>query len=240
MANLNLFISGLSKKDIIDIHIYGYCDDRGSDAYNRALSQRRANQIRAIFVSKNVPDSIIKDTDGKGELLLKKLDNGKSEAQRALNRKAEIIITLKKHYLDITSTQEQSENHYKNYITDKLSKGDRILLKNILFKTNYSYLVKSSYDDLKKITAFLKKHPEIYFKIEGHVCCVKNGIDATDFKTGKRNLSKTRAERIYNYFAGEGISKDRMRYQGFGSKFPLGGDDHNDKRVEILITHIKK
>lgn len=240
MANLNQFISGLSKEDIIDIHIYGYCDDRGSDGYNRALSQRRANQIRSIFVAQNILDSIIKDTDGKGELLLKKLDDGKSKAQRALNRKAEIIVTLKQHHLDTTSALKASKNYYKNYITDKLVKGDRILLKNILFKTNYSYLVKSSHSDLKKLTVFLKKHPEIYFKIEGHVCCVKNGIDATDFKTGKRNLSKTRAERIYNYFTGEGIAKKRMRYEGFGSKFPLGGDDHNDKRVEILVTYIKK
>lgn len=230
----------MSKEDIIDIYIYGYCDDRGSDEYNHALSQRRADAIRAIFVAKNVPDSIIKDTDGKGELLLKKLDNGKSEAQRALNRRAEIIVSLKQHNIDTTSTEETSTNYYKNYTKDKLVKGDRILLKNILFKTNYSYLVKESYSDLKKLTAFLKEHPEIYFKIEGHVCCIGNGRDGTDFKTGKRNLSKARAERIYNYFAGEGISKERMRYEGFGSKFPLGGDDHNDKRVEILITYIKE
>ena len=31
-----------------------------------------------------------------------------------------------------------------------------------------------------------------------------------------------------------------MRYEGFGSKFPLGGDKSEDKRVEILVTYVKK
>ncbi len=239
-TNLNQFTSSLSKEDIIDIYIYGYCDDRGSDAYNRALSQRRADAIRAILVSENIPDSIIKDADGKGELLLKKLSNAKSETQRALNRKAEIIVSLKQHNLDSTLRKEKKKSLYKDYTKDKLEKGDRILLENIHFKTNYSYLKKESYEYLKKVTAFLNDHPEIYFKIEGHVCCIKSGRDGTNFKTGKRDLSKARAALIYNYLADHGIAKERMRYDGFGSKFPLGGDYHNDKRVEIVVTYIKK
>ena len=31
-----------------------------------------------------------------------------------------------------------------------------------------------------------------------------------------------------------------MRYEGFGSRYPLGGDTKFDKRVEILVTYVKK
>jgi len=78
-----------------DIAIYGYCDDRGSDAYNQALSQRRADAIKSEFVEKGVADSIITNADGKGELLLTRLDDVTNEVQRTLNRKVEIIVSLK-------------------------------------------------------------------------------------------------------------------------------------------------
>ena len=72
------------------------------------------------------------------------------------------------------------------------------------------------------------------------MCCVGRGRDAIDLKTGKRNLSVARAKFVYDYLAKNGISKKRMRYEGFGSRYPLGGDTKLDRRVEILVTYVKK
>lgn len=244
-AKLNRFISALPKDKIVDISIYGYCDDRGTDAYNRKLSQMRANTIKEIFKAQGVPDSIIKDSDGKGELLLTKLDNASSEVQRTLNRKAEIIVSLKQPPV-FDAAEEEAEKEivdtkrFKEIGDDPILKGDRFILKNILFKTNYSYIHGKSYKDLKRVAKYLKEHPEIIFKIQGHVCCVDHGRDGIDLRTGKRNLSIARAEFVYKYLADNGVAKKRMRFEGFGSRFPLGGDIKNDKRVEILVTYVKK
>ncbi|WP_405253071.1 OmpA family protein [Dokdonia sp. Asnod3-C12] len=246
LASLNRFIASLPKDKIEDISIYGYCDDRGTDAYNKRLSQDRANTIKDIFMLQGVADTIIKNSDGKGELLLTRLDDAGSEIQRKLNRKVEIIVSLKQARKATPEEVEVAEeittkiDRYKNYEEDTIAKGDRILLKNILFKTNYSYIHGKSYNDLKKLAKYLKGHPEIIFKIQGHVCCVDHGRDGINLKTGKRNLSEARAKFIYDYLADQGVSKKRMRYQGFGSRFPLGGDPADDKRVEIYVTYIKK
>ncbi|WP_035335069.1 OmpA family protein [Dokdonia sp. PRO95] len=246
LASLNRFIVSLPKDKIEDISIYGYCDDRGTDAYNKRLSQDRANTIKDIFMLQGIADTIIKNSDGKGELLLTRLDDAGSEIQRKLNRKVEIIVSLKQARKTTPEEVEVAEeittkvDRYKNYEEDTIAKGDRILLKNILFKTNYSYIHGKSYNDLKKLAKYLKERPEIIFKIQGHVCCVDHGRDGINLKTGKRNLSEARAKFIYDYLADQGVAKKRMRYQGFGSRFPLGGDPSEDKRVEIYVTYIKK
>ena len=230
-----------------DIAIYGYCDDRGSDAYNQALSQRRADAIKSEFVEKGVADSIITNADGKGELLLTRLDDVTNEVQRTLNRKVEIIVSLKqppKPKVDSSVVVEEEviveiPPRYKTY-TDTIVKGDKILLENILFKTNYSYVHGKSYSNLRALAKYLKENPQLIFKIQGHVCCVDHGRDGVDLKTGKRNLSLARAKFVYNYLAKNGVEKKRMRYEGFGSRYPLGGDTKLDKRVEILVTYVKK
>lgn len=246
-AKLNRFIASLPKDKIEDISIYGYCDDRGSDAYNNKLSQQRADAIKAIFSEQGISDTIIKNSDGKGELLLTRLDDITNEVQRKLNRKVEIIVSIKQPRV-ISQEEEESEKElttaveekrYKSF-SDTITKGDRILLENILFKINYSYIKSSSYKSLRELAKFLKENDNIIFKIQGHVCCVGRGRDAIDLKTGKRNLSVSRAKFVYDYLSKNGVSKKRMRYEGFGSRYPLGGDTKLDRRVEILVTYVKK
>lgn len=248
-AKLKRFITSLPLDKIEDISIYGYCDDRGSDAYNQALSQRRADAIKMQFVNKGIADSIITNADGKGELLLTRLDDITNEVQRKLNRKVEIIVSLQpppKPEADTAVTVSEKEEvvveippRYKSF-TDTIVKGDKILLENILFKTNYSYIQSKSYKNLRSLAKYLKENPQLIFKIQGHVCCVNHGRDGVDLKTGKRNLSVERAKFVYNYLAKNGVDKKRMRYEGFGSRYPIGGDPQEDKRVEILVTYVKK
>lgn len=194
-----------------------------------------------------ISDTIIKNSDGKGELLLTRLDDITNEVQRKLNRKVEIIVSIKQPKV-VTPEEEETEKEivkavekkrYKSF-TDTIVKGDRILLDNILFKINYSYIKGSSYKNLRTLAKFLKENDNIIFKIQGHVCCVGRGRDAIDLKTGKRNLSVSRAKFVYDYLSKNGVSKKRMRYEGFGSKYPLGGDTKLDRRVEILVTYVKK
>lgn len=245
-AKLKRFINSLPLDKIEDISIYGYCDDRGTDAYNQALSQRRADAIRSIFMEHGVSDSIITNADGKGELLLTRLDDASSTVQRKLNRKVEIIVSIKVPRV-VTAEKEESEKELeavvqKRYktLSDTIEKGDRILLENILFKTNYSYAKGQSHKHLRALAKFLKEHDNIIFKIQGHVCCTRKGRDAVDLKTGKRNLSVARAKFVYDYLGNNGVAKKRMRYEGFGSRYPLGGEANLDKRVEILVTYVKK
>ncbi len=230
---LLLFIQNLHDIDIDKISIYGFCDDRGTNSYNQVLSQNRANSIKTVFSNNEIDQDLITNVDGKGEVLLKIVKEDDINKIRGLNRKVEIIIVPK-----IEKVVEKIVVPKKTIYSNELKKGDKVALDKLLFKTGYSYLTPNSIKVLKRIADTLVNRKELYFTIQGHVCCTQNSRDAVDRKTKQRNLSLARAKYVYNYLAKKGVSKKRMKYVGMRRKFPLGGDPKYDRRVEILITYV--
>ena len=234
-----LFIQQLEGVDIDKIEIFGFCDDRGTDNYNQILSQQRAEAIKSIFSNNNIEESLITNVDGKGEILLNIVHEDDLNEIRGLNRKVEVIV---KPVAKIEEPKEVVETKPvkkdDRLIKDDVKVGDKILLENLLFKTNYSYLESKSKKVIEKIAKELVERDDVYFIIQGHVCCTENSRDAIDRKTRKRNLSVSRAKHVYDYLARKGVSKSRMKYVGLRRKFPLGKGDKFDRRVEILVTHI--
>ncbi|WP_396602567.1 OmpA family protein [Algibacter sp. R77976] len=239
---LLLFISTLNDIDIESISIFGFCDDRGADTYNLMLSQQRADAIKAIFANNEISETLITNVDGKGEILLKIIEEENLLKIRGLNRKVEIIVKPKppkpiiKKVIDTTPPKPKKEKGVVDLIKEG-TKGDKILFKNILFKTGYPTVTSSSKKTLEAIANALLEREDIYFTIQGHVCCTQNTRDAVNRKTKTRNLSEARAKYVYDYFIKKGIDKKRMRHVGMRRKFPLGGEPEFDRRVEILITY---
>ena len=234
-----LFIQQLEGIDIDKIEIFGFCDDRGTDNYNQILSQHRAEAIKSIFSNNNIEESLITNVDGKGEILLNIVHEDDLNEIRGLNRKVEVIVksvaTIEEP-VEIVEVKPVKKDD--RLIKDGVKVGDKILLENLLFKTNYSYLESKSKKVIEKIAKELVERDDVYFIIQGHVCCTENSRDAIDRKTRKRNLSVARAKHVYDYLARKGVSKSRMKYVGLRRKFPLGKGDKFDRRVEILVTHI--
>lgn len=245
---LLLFILQLQKLNLDKVSIYGFCDDRGTDSYNMVLSQNRADAIKNIFSNYEIDESLISNVDGKGEILLKIVETKDASIIRGLNRKVEIIASTKVEDEKEEPVKEVAAKNTKkplkksertaSILKGSLEVGDKILLENILFKTNYSYVMPESRKTLEKIAKVLNERDNLYFTIQGHVCCTQNARDAIDKKTRKRNLSVARAKYIYDYLAKKGVDKRRMKYVGMRRKFPLGGDPKFDRRVEIVITYI--
>lgn len=243
---LLLFISSLDNIEIERISIYGFCDDRGTDKYNQELSQNRADKIKEVFSGYGIDPSLITNVNGKGEILLKILNETEVHKIRGLNRKVEIIVSKKQPEIEETATTEENvviddgPKTTEDIKKGNIKKGDKIRLEKIYFKTSYSYVTSESKKTLEKIAKLLLEYDNIYFTIQGHVCCTQMSRDAVDKKTRKRNLSVARAKYIYEYLAKKGIDKKRMKYVGLRRKFPLGGEAKHDRRVEILITYVGK
>lgn len=235
---LLLFISSLNDVDIESISIFGFCDDRGADTYNLILSQQRADAIKAVFANNEISETLITNVDGKGEILIKIVEEENLLKIRGLNRKVEIIVKPKQPKVkEVVKEKKPKEKGVVDLIKES-TKGDKILFKNILFKTGYAAVTPDSKKTLESIAKALLERDDIYFTIQGHVCCTQNTRDAVNRKTKKQNLSEARAKYVYDYFANKGIDKKRMRHLGMRRKFPLGGDPKFDRRVEILITHV--
>ncbi len=235
---LLLFVERIKKEKIKKISIYGFCDDRGSNNYNLKLSQNRADTIKNILLKNLLNPDLITNVDGKGELLLEFVKTEDISIARGLNRKVEIRVELVE---EITKEVLKDELGRELPLTldSNLIVGDKIVLKNILFKTGYSYVLEESVPVLENIVKKLLERDDLSFVIEGHVCCTSYGRDAVDRGTGKRNLSLSRARYVYSYFLKKGVDKKRMKYTGLKHLYPLGGETKFDRRVEIEITDIK-
>ena len=232
---LLLFLSEIESLDIEKITIYGFCDDTGNTNYNLKLSQDRANNIKTFFSNNEFDETVISNVDGKGEILLKVVQEENVEKIRGLNRKVQIIVTPVFPPKPVVETKKKDA---AEVLKGNIKVGDNIVLDDILFKTGYSYLLPESVKTLENITKVMIDRKDIYFTIQGHVCCTQNSRDALDRKTKERNLSVARAKYIYDYMAKKGVDKKRIKYVGMRRKFPLGGEPKFDRRVEILVTYV--
>lgn len=228
------FISKLDTVDIQKITIFGYCDDRGTDAYNLWLSKKRANTVKWHFTNNEFSEDLITVIDGKGEVALD-ASKGDYKTYRQKNRRVEILVNTR----SLTTVEDSIEvPTTQTILKGSLKVGDKVRLKNIYFKTGYSTVIPESIPTLKEIAQILVDRKDLYFTIQGHVCCTHDTYDAIDRKTNKRNLSVARAKFIYTYLLRRGVEKKRMKYVGLRRKFPLGGNQKYDRRVEIEITYV--
>lgn len=242
-TKLKTFLKSLDTVKVARLSITTYCDDRGSDAYNKSLSLKRAHFMKQAIGSE-LPGVPV-EADGKGELAL--VNTIDPDAARSLNRRADISIayTLKqktpapKPLEQAVVVEEKRVAEKKEpIISDDQKVGDKITLENILFAGGRHILLPESYESLENLKNLLLEKKKYHIMILGHICCIRSGEDGMDFDTGIKNLSVARAKAVYNYLVQNGVSPDRLSYKGMRANYPTGKSDREDRRVEIEITKI--
>lgn len=89
-ANLDKLAQVLKNNLDTNINIYGHTDSKGTDQYNQALSERRANSVRSYLISKGISGSRMFSM-GVGEAEPRASND--TDAGRAENRRVEFAIT---------------------------------------------------------------------------------------------------------------------------------------------------
>ncbi|MBN9285406.1 MULTISPECIES: OmpA family protein [Flavobacterium] len=226
------FVKAIDTTRVESIQIYGYCDDRGKDAYNYKLSNNRANTIKNKLIEKGIKNKIIVTIEGKGRVLIDDdiIDNLPEVRQK--NRRVDVVMNFKpvplKPIPGIHST-----------IKSDLVIGDRIYLEKILFDKGSSRLTLKSKNELERIAKLLHKYKNLEFEIQGHICCTPTfQKEAIDKDTKKRMLSHNRAQAVYKFLIQKKIDKKRMTFKGYGNTQPLGNGPDQDRRVELVITKV--
>ena len=226
------FIHTSDSSRIESIEIFGYCDDRGKDAYNFKLSQNRANTIQQEFIKNGITNKVIITIEGKGRIMIDDDVVANIPEVRSKNRRVDVVLNLK------PLPKIQLPGYY-NVLQKKHVVGDHIYLENLLFDRGSSILTAKSKADLSKLAKILLKNKNIEFEIQGHICCTPPyQKEAIDRHTGKRRLSHNRAEAVYKYLIIKKVPKTRMSYKGYGNTVPLGKGSEYDRRVELVITKI--
>lgn len=226
------FIHSADSTRIETIEIFGYCDDRGKEAYNFKLSQNRANTIQQEFIKNGITNKVIITIEGKGRIMIDDDIVENLPEVRSKNRRVDVVLNLKP--LPKIQLPGYYNSIQKNHVV-----GDHIYLDNLLFDRGSSVLTFKSKADLSKLAKLLLKNRTIEFEIQGHICCTPPyHKEAIDRHSGKRKLSHNRAESVYNYLILKKISKSRMTFKGYGNTVPLGKGAEYDRRVELVITKI--
>ena len=143
------------------------------DRYNLGLSQNRANAIKDVFSGSGIKQSLITNVDGKGEILLKIITSENVNIIRGLYRIVEIEVVYKSNKKGVVVKKNKGAVDDKK-IDDKgrvlpltleseLMVGDKVVLKDILFQTGYSYILKESIPVLKKCSKKIKGKRKFIF-----------------------------------------------------------------------------
>jgi outer membrane protein OmpA-like peptidoglycan-associated protein len=226
------FVSKIDTSRIESVQIFGYCDDRGKDAYNYTLSTNRANTVKNKLIERGIKSKIIITLEGKGRIMLDEDMQTNVPEARSKNRRVDVVVNFK----PIVIEDLKIPGVYSTIKKDRIV-GDRIYLDHVLFERGSSQLTYKAKKELDRIALELHKYKNIHFEIQGHVCCTPTfQKEAVDRDTKKRELSINRAKRVYNYFLMKHISKTRMTFKGYGNTQSLKKGSTLDRRVELLIT----
>jgi outer membrane protein OmpA-like peptidoglycan-associated protein len=92
---LDSLINFLNKSPNVSIAIHSHTDSRGSDSYNLALSQRRAQSVVDYLISKGISSQrLIAQGHGESRLINRCKDKAEcDEAEHQLNRRTAFSIT---------------------------------------------------------------------------------------------------------------------------------------------------
>ena len=97
--------------------------------------------------------------------------------------------------------------------------------KNVLFDFDKAVLLDQSIEELDKLGAHLKTHPELSIEIYGHT-------DNVGLKSRNKELSQQRATAVSKYLIEKGLDKNHIKSFGFGAEQPVV-ENNTDKNRSL-------
>ncbi|MBC5991401.1 OmpA family protein [Pontibacter cellulosilyticus] len=123
---------------------------------------------------------------------------------------------------DYTSPKSLSPVALDVYL-EPIKAGAAVVLNNLFFDTGKYDLEKESKTELNKLIKFMQLNGTVKIEIEGHTDDV--GADKDN-----QVLSEKRAKSVAEYITSNGISKDRIRFKGYGETKPVRPNTSEENR----------
>ncbi len=140
-----------------------------------------------------------------------------------------------RYELEIIEHNCKSENEELSFF-HKNEKGAVYILDKVFFTPDSPELEQRSFEELDRLSVFLKQHQNIKIRINGHTDIGKaHGSD--DFL---QKLSDNRAKAVADYLISKGADKNTISYQGFANRKPIADNTTEvgkaqNRRVEVEI-----
>lgn len=205
--------------------LYGFCDWKGSNAYNDTLALKRVNEVYKFLKESEIDVTRDIEIRGFGE------DFEQSKIQGE-NRRVTIIYQEKEK--PAPAKAEPTREVLKEW-AKTAKKGDLIVLENIYFFNNSAKTVPKSEPTLYELFCVMNDNPKLKIEIQGHICCKLPGQYEV--------ISTARARAVYNYLIRKKVNRERMSYKGYGVSRPRhpipeknSQEEDDNRRVEIMVV----
>lgn len=141
-------------------------------------------------------------------------------------------------HIFVEGEAEAEKPYLHDVLLKPVQKDEVTVLRNVFFETDSARLLPESLVELDRLLQFMNRNPYVSIEISGHTD--NTGSDAHNI-----DLSRRRAEAVYDYLAGGRITKGRMTYKGYGAAKPVAGNETPEgraanRRTEFRITSVGK
>ncbi len=136
------------------------------------------------------------------------------------------------HYMDKQAAEIKRD--LKNAKVERVGEGIKITFQSgILFDVNSSVLRQTAKSNITDLARILQKYEDTNILVEGHT-------DSDGSAEYNLNLSKNRANSVYNQLQFQNVSNSRIQAVGYGEEQPVADNStklgrQKNRRVEIAI-----
>lgn len=163
--------------------------------------------------------------------------DGKYTAVIRMDKKRDYVVSAKGKDLAFNSFKISGKDTAtyvdQNIETEVMEVGKSYEIPNITYATNRAALSQESTATLEAFVEYLKENPDLKISIEGHTDNVGNAND-------NLTLSTERAFSVMEYLQEAGISKNRLKFKGWGQTKPVASNNtvegrEKNRRTEFVI-----
>ena len=172
------------------------------------------------------------------EITTIKVDNGSYVSSLTLATDDDVLVTVKKHGFAFNSTYISSEDtsfnspSELNFEMQSLEEGKSFNIENIYFDNN-SYEVKhATREILIEFAQYLEINNRLIIEINGFTDNIGDKVD-------NQFLSENRAKAVRDLIVIQGISEERVLYNGFGESLPISNNNTESGRGKNRRTEFK-
>ncbi|MFO7523853.1 MAG: OmpA family protein [Ignavibacteriaceae bacterium] len=217
---LDRIIEILSNESNSRWRIEGHMDNQGQSAMIKKLSQDRAHALYDYIMSKGVEVSRLR-IYGLGDNF--PIGDNSTAEGRQLNRR---IMLIKEK--SVTTEQKELSHDTGEASEEKTTVSEEIFNQFILrcddtFESNTSSIDESAKFLLGEIVKYLLEQSESKWKVESYT-------DNQGSENFQKKLSYDRAKAIYDYLTEQGISADRLTFEGLGNTSPIANNNTEEGR----------
>ncbi len=126
----------------------------------------------------------------------------------------------------------QTEPFLKDIALNPIDIGERIILRNVFYKTDSFALDTKSMVELDKLVQFMQSNPSLVVEIGGHT-------DNTGSREHNLWLSGKRAGEVAAYLVSRGIKQERIAFRGYGMDVPVTTNETEEGRAMNRRTELK-